>query len=634
LISKYYFALLLLLANAPMAADSEESLHSARTLVHLLDYLAQDYAGAVSDGKVISVSEYAEQKEFVAKAWQMEKEFPRNSPIAVLEPELRRLKETIEAKGSPDSVFQLARKLKQEVLSASGIPTAPTQWPSRAHGQELFSQNCTPCHGTTGHGDGPAGIAFTPRPANFHNEERMSQLSPFQVFNTIRLGVDGTGMQPFPKLTESEVWDLAFYVSSLRYEGDSALVEKTPQKGPQFGLQQIAVSSDRELAARFPGSDHFWLAHIRLQTEEPVQNLSNFIGTANTLLDEALTQYRKGDTEKSRNAALLAYLEGVEPLEARLRALDPEFVLQLEAAMMKVRASIQSNENAVQVENSVISAKGFLRQADDLMAKKTLPPWTVFLATVGILMRESFEALLVILAILGVVRATGTKKAAAYVHGGWIAAVAAGFAAWFLSEWVSRLSGAGREMTEGISSLVAVVVLLYMGFWMHSKSEIGKWKAFVSQKLKGTMTQRGLLGLTAFSFLVVFREAFETVLFLSALSLEGEGTSKAVLAGTLFSLTLTLLIAWIFLRTSKKLPVRIFFSISSVIMAILAFMLIGKGVHALQEAGVLSVTTAPWYFRFDFLGWYPTWETWGSQLVVLLVTAVMLWPRTKPSPMR
>lgn len=620
------FALLLLFANFSGAA-SDKDFHSTRTLVHLLDYLAQDYGGAVSGGKVISAPEYAEQKEFVNKAVEIQNEFPRNSPIASLTPDLNRLKETIETKGSADSVATLARDLKQKVLSASGIPTAPTEWPSRARGQQLFSQNCTLCHGPSGYGDGAAGQALDPRPANFHDEERMSQLSPFQVFNTIRLGVQGTGMPPFPQLTESQIWDLAFYVSSLRYEADSSRLKARLPKGSQFGLQQIAVSSDRELAARFPGSDRLWLAAIRFQAKDPEQNISNFIQVANTLLDQALSLYKKNEIEKSRNAALLSYLEGVEPLEARLRALDPELVIELETAMMKVRTSIQSREEQVQVHAAIRDAKALLRKADELMGKKTLPAWTVFLATVGILMRESFEALLVILAILGVVNATGTKKAAAYVHGGWIVAVLAGFLAWSLSEWVSRLSGAGREMTEGVSSLIAVVVLLYMGFWMHSKSEIRKWKAFVSQKLTGTLTQKGLLGLGAFSFLVVFREAFETVLFLSALSLGGEGTGKAVLAGTLFSMTLTLLIAWIFLRTSKKLPVRIFFSVSSVIMAVLAFMLIGKGVHALQEAGIFSVTTAPWYFRLDFLGWYPTWETWGAQLVVLLVTFWMLWPR-------
>jgi high-affinity iron transporter len=393
-------------------------------------------------------------------------------------------------------------------------------------------------------------------------------------------------------------------------------------------LQRLSLTSDHVLAEEFPDKKgRLFIAALRLWPDSSIQNSSDFLKVATTHLDLTLTLYSQGNREKSRDAALLAYLEGVEPLEARLRALDPQFVVNLESAMMAVRSAIQSEVSTSKMGAVVDSAKALLRQAEDLMGRKSLPPWSIFLATVGILMREGFEALLVIVAILGVVRATATPKAAAYVHGGWILAVAAGFAAWFLSEWVAQLSGAGREMTEGISSLFAVAVLLYMGFWMHSKSEIDKWKAFIHSKLKGTLTEKGLLAIGGFSFLVVFREAFETVLFLSALNLEGEGTGKIILAGTLFSLALTLGLAWLFLNTSRKLPTSIFFSISSFIMAILAVILAGKGTHALQEAGLFTVTTSPLHFRVDLLGWYPTLETWAAQLVIFILAGILLAPR-------
>lgn len=619
-----------LLVISPRAEEAAEQ-HSARTLVHLLDYLAQDYAGAVSDGRVISQTEYAEQVEFAQKAWALSNEFPAGSSVAALEPQFSHLRNKIDRKERADSVAMLALTLKQKVLTASGIPTYPMQWPDREQGRQLFSQNCVSCHGPTGKGDGAAGLYLDPRPANFHDDARMSQLSPFQIFNTIRLGVDGTGMQPFPQLTESQVWDLAFYIASLRHEADSTSAKKAwERKHVAISLQQLSANSDRSLENELGEKDsRSLIVAIRLWPDTSVQKSSDFLKLAMAQLDMAKALYREGKRRESRDAALTAYLEGVEPLEARLRALDPQFVLDLESSMMGVRSAIQSGQPVEKINLSVDSAKALLRQADDLMGKKSLPPWSIFIATVGILMREGFEALLVIVAILGVVRATGTKKAAAYVHGGWVLAVAAGFAAWFLSGWVARLSGADREMTEGVSSLFAVAVLLYMGFWMHSKSEIEKWKAFIHSKLKGTLTERGLLALGGFSFLVVFREAFETVLFLSALNLEGEGTGTIILTGTLFSLSLTLALGWLFLNTSRKLPTRIFFSISSFIMAVLAVILAGKGTHALQEAGIFTITTSPVYLRIDLLGWYPTIETWAAQLAVLLLAAFLLRPRRR-----
>ncbi len=334
--------------------------------------------------------------------------------------------------------------------------------------------------------------------------------------------------------------------------------------------------------------------------------------------------YKQGQKEKSGDAALFAYLDGIEPIEPRLKSTDSRFVGSLEEAMMKVRSSIQDKMSASQVDLNIGAAKLLLLKAEDLLQSKPMPGWAVFLVTLGILLRESFEALLVIIAILGVIKATGTGKAARYVHGGWVAAVFAGFCAWMFSGWVAGLSGAGRELTEGVSSLFAVLVLIYMGFWMHSKSEINKWNAFIKSRIHAVLDGKSLLGLGVFSFIVVFREAFETVLFLSALNMEGKGTGGAILGGTITAIALTLFIAWIFLRASARIPVRLFFSISSFVMAFLAIILAGKGFHSLQEAGYISVTSAALNLRFEFIGLYPTYETSGIQIVVLLASYFML----------
>jgi high-affinity iron transporter len=207
------------------------------------------------------------------------------------------------------------------------------------------------------------------------------------------------------------------------------------------------------------------------------------------------------------------------------------------------------------------------------------------------------------------------------VHAGWLLAIAGGFLAWFLSGWLTKLTGAGRELTEGVSSLFAVAVLLYMGFWMHGKSEIKKWNTFVHEKLRAVIEKRGSTGLAAFSFLVVFREAFETVLFLSALGVKGGG--KPILWGVIFSLTLTIFIAWLCLKLSRRIPIRLFFSISSIVMAFLSVVLAGKGIKSLQEAGWAPEHATPG-IRFDLLGVFPTWETWSAQILILALAFLIL----------
>jgi high-affinity iron transporter len=124
---------------------------------------------------------------------------------------------------------------------------------------------------------------------------------------------------------------------------------------------------------------------------------------------------------------------------------------------------------------------------------------------------------------------------------------------------------------------------------------------------------------------VVFREAFESVIFLSALTVGGDTASKnGVLVGSMVSLIFILLLAVLIVRFSKKLPVHHVFKISSIAMIVLAIILAGKGMKELQEAGIFSVHLAPFNFSIEFLGIYPTWEGIGLQMLTLLISLVMI----------
>lgn len=139
------------------------------------------------------------------------------------------------------------------------------------------------------------------------------------------------------------------------------------------------------------------------------------------------------------------------------------------------------------------------------------------------------------------------------------------------------------------------------------------------------MEKRNLVALGAVAFMGVFREAFETVLFLRALLLEAGGNHESVLAlGVLSSFVLVIVLSWFAVRWSAKLPVRQLFLISSWVMFFLAFTLMGKGIHALQEVGYIGMTPTPWSFRMDLLGVFPTYETLLSQLILSVLMVVVL----------
>jgi high-affinity iron transporter len=206
-----------------------------------------------------------------------------------------------------------------------------------------------------------------------------------------------------------------------------------------------------------------------------------------------------------------------------------------------------------------------------------------------------------------------------YVHVGWTLALAAGAVTWVVATYVIAVSGAGREVTEGLSSLFAAVVLLGVGIWMHQKSVGGRWQAYLRAKLSAALDRRSMIFLFGLSFIAVYREVFETILFYAALWTEGQ---KSAIGAGLFAGTIMLVgVAWVLLRTSRRLPVGTFFAASSLLIAVLALVLTGKGMQALQEAGWLA-TTPVVFPRIDWLGVFPSQQSLGAQALILSIVII------------
>ncbi len=599
-------------------ATAEEA--NPRLLIHILDYLAQDYGGAVSHGKVLNPFEYQEQVEFVETALKTAHQWEKIRKNPALLEELGRLQKLISEKDSPENVSSLARKIQSELIDLSQIEIAPKKWPSLAQGKTLFAQNCSTCHGVSGKGDGPLAQTLKPSPANFWNESRMSELSAFQVFNTIRLGVEGTPMPPFQHLKDEEIWDLAFYVLSLRHQNVPNLRLNFPL--PSLSLEELAVMSDQAILHKYHWEGEKSILDL-LRSQD--QGKTNSLNIAKKFLGEAETNYLKGDLSEAQHAALMAYLEGVEPVEPRLRSLDSQMVRRLEEKMALLRTSL-AQDKAEKIQFKIKEVQSLISEAELLLSSSSSKSqWFVFVMALSIILREGFEAVLILVTILGVARAMGAKKAVRWTHAGWITALFLGLLTWFFSGFLLNMSGAKRETMEGFTSLFAVMVLLYVGFWLHSKSEITRWTVFIKTKMDSALKGSKLLGIGMISFVAVFREVFETVLFLRALWLEGGASEKrSLLGGVGLAFLAIFLFAYFLLKFSVKLPITKLFNLSSLVMVLLAIILTGKGLRALQEAGYISASALSIPLHFPFFGVYPTFETLASQAIIL-VLVILLW---------
>ena len=534
------------------------------------------------------------------------------------------LKANVLNKVSHQKIKAVTSKVKWAIINFTEFEISPSNWPNIDNGQKLFLNNCIQCHGASGNGKGKLAMGLNPAPTNFLIDTLMREVSPFQAYNTIKLGVEGTAMQSFGMLSDKEVWDLSFYIKSLRFNASSAdsleLKEIFDKVSNEVSLKDVATLSDKELFQKLGYEDSVTYKKLKALRIFSLHETSteNSLVVARNYLDAVLLDYKEGNKKSARQNALNAYLEGIEPVEVRLKANDPEFTSQLEQQMMAVRQAIESSKSISTVQAEIADALSMIDRADQLMRDTKLNYWLSFFLAASIMLREGLEAFLIIALILALIKTSGTKKALPYVHGGWIMAILTGIAGWFLSDWIIGISGKNREIMEGLISLIAVIVLAFVGFWLHNHSHSKKWKEFIEKKIGKQLRGEKMLGLAVFSFMVVFREAFESILFLQAISLEtktGDGSSIGL--GVIAAFTLIALLAVIFVKYSKRIPVRQLFRYSSWVITLLAIILIGKGVHAVQEAGWVSVTSFPISLKIDWLGVYPTNETLMAQVVLL-----------------
>jgi len=201
------------------------------------------------------------------------------------------------------------------------------------------------------------------------------------------------------------------------------------------------------------------------------------------------------------------------------------------------------------------------------------------------------------------------------VHYGWASALVAGVATWWAATSLISISGAARELTEGFGSILAALVLLFVGVWMHGKGQADEWQRYIRQKMGHALSKGSAWFLFSLAFVAVYREIFETILFYAALS--AEGGAAPVVAGAAAGAALLALIAVLMLRYSQRLPIGKFFTYSSILIAILAVVLAGKGVAALQEAGLIGVVPLNHVPRITMIGLFPSVQPIAAQIVIL-----------------
>ena len=295
---------------------------------------------------------------------------------------------------------------------------------------------------------------------------------------------------------------------------------------------------------------------------------------------------------------------------------------------MALRTLLDQRRPVEAVAEHVERLNAMLDRAGEKLGAGSLSPAGAFVSALLILLREGLEAILVLAAIVAFVVKTGRRDALPYIHAGWIAAVAMGGATWLVATHVLEISGADRELTEGVAALLAAVMLLYVGYWLHGKSNAQAWQSFIKDQVTAALGRRTLWAMAVVSFLAVYRELFEIILFYQALWAQvGEGGRGAFTGGIALAAVLLAVLGWAILKYSVRLPIAPFFAVMSALLVAMAFVFVGHGVAALQEAGVVKAT-AVGFFELPLLGISPTLQGLSAQgLTLAVIVAGLAWSR-------
>ena len=621
---------LLAMLYCPLAPALEAAAANPRQTWQILDYVAVDYAGAVRNGTVIDAGEYAEMHEFVTTVLAQVQALPSTPQQPALLREAHELIAAVDAKGDPDAVAALAHRMADALLKSYPISSIPETAPVLSRAAPLYAQQCASCHGLTGQGDGPAAASLNPPPIAFSDAERAARRTPFALYEAISQGIEGTSMAAYSTLPEQDRWDLAFYVGSFAYSpkmrtsGEALWRDHAELRGEIPTLESLTRSSESELAKQMGDVQAQAITAYLRSTPQAVKpsvtdGRAGSFDLARQRLDASVAAYAGGEVTQARSLALSSYLDGIEPIEPALAAHDRDLLREIELAMGRFRAQLNESASIDSIRTQSAQVEALLDRADAAMQDIQTDASTAFVGSFTVVLREGLEAMLIVIGMIAFLRKAKRPEVLRYVHAGWISALIAGAMTWSVATYLVEISGASREVTEGLSAIFAALVLLSVGLWMHQKSLAGRWQEYLKAKMSAALTRRSAVFLFMLAFVAVYREVFETILFFIAMW--SARNSTAIIAGLVAAGLVLAGVAYWMLRISRRLPIGQFFSISSILIAVLAVVLVGKGVAALQEAGWIAqgFVAVP---RIDWLGIYPTWQSLLAQAAVVAVAVI------------
>ena len=665
-----------LIATFAVSAGAQDP--TVQRIASMVSIAVVEYGnGFDARGHMIAPNEYQEAVGFLADARAAAARLPsqRLPAVALLDSIIAAAE-----KQRPEADLAALEARFKAALGSDAAVDMPRGRPSPDSGKRIYTSNCASCHGPRGAGDGPLAAALNPRPPALADPVVMRAVTPEMMYQKIEIGVKGTAMPSFSgKLSPAERWNVVAYLTELRQAGDappgeglyvqnctgchgvvggadgpmaSGLSKAPPDLG-SFAWQTQRSDSQLAVAIRngVPGSpmpptrglspadERNVVAYLRtlpFRERHVATTVDSSDATAPAraatrslnLLEQSLAAARSGRPTDARDRATDAYLS-FEPVETRSRPRNPGLVLTMEQTYQRFKDAV-SNSDVRTAEDEQAKIEGNM-PAVLALTTPTGSGIDAFWQSFLIILREGFEAILVIGAVVAFLMKTGHRERLRSIWTGVILAILASAITAVLLKTILGSIPASREIIEGGTLLISVVVLFSVSYWLISRVEAAKWQQFIKEKVNVALEQGGGRALAFVAFLAVYREGAETALFYQALINEGSNVILPIGLGIIVGFAALTVIFTLFYRYGVRIPLRPFFGVTSVLLYYMAFVFAGKGVRELQEGNAVSATFIKHFPTIDWLGMSPTWETLMAQLALLILFAFALlktfWPR-------
>ena len=346
------------------------------------------------------------------------------------------------------------------------------------------------------------------------------------------------------------------------------------------------------------------------------------IGTdINQRIQQAIVLYQQGNAKKAMLSVQDTYFDVFENsgMENKIGSRDSNFKAELEGYFTRLVSLMKAGEGD-KLQDQAVGLSQNLAKAVEMLQGGEQSDWSMFLYSLLIILREGLEALLIVAAIVAYMVKNNHHDKLPVIRQSVYVALAASVVTAFIFQLIFENSGQNRELLEGFTMIIAVFMLFSMSYWLLSKVEAQNWKHYLEGKLSTALTAGSLFGLWVTSFLAIYREGAETVLFYYALIGDAKSAvSLAYLFAGFVSGAILLAICYFIMRYSVvKLPLKPFFMLTGSFMYVMAFVFAGKSVLELIEGKLFEPTLVAGVPEISWLGVYPYVETLVPQAILIL----------------